>query len=168
MKAAFICANCGKASEKEAGAINRANAGGFNLYCSRECSSIGRRKGKTPEQLKAEKKAYDEQYRAKNRARLKAQKAAYYAKTADREKEREIRKERMPQHVEYCRRPEYRAKKHEYDRQYRAREYGQFGDAYLLLVDIQKEVLSRASRYEIDLANGKLNKRRKRKDECHN
>ena len=60
----------------------------------------------------------------------------------------------MPAHVEYCRGPEYRAKKSEYDRQYRAEEYGEFAETYLLLLEVEKEIRSRATHYERRVANG--------------
>jgi hypothetical protein len=161
----FTCAHCEKPFLREKGQADRCLRRGDSLYCSRECSAIGRRKGKTIEQKRAEKAEYDADYRSANREKLKAKKAAYYARTFDRDKEREIRKRRMPQHIEYCRRPEYKEWKREYDRNYSASEYGAFAGAYLVLVGIQKEILSRATRYEIDLANGKLNKVKKRKHE---
>ncbi|MGS7457682.1 hypothetical protein, partial [Mycobacterium tuberculosis] len=65
----------------------------------------------------------------------------------------------MPKHIEYCRRPEYRAWKRGYDRRYRAKKhYGPFWESALTLVEIEAEVLSRATRYQLDLESGKLNK----------
>lgn len=60
----------------------------------------------------------------------------------------------MDRHVEYCRRPDYRAKKREYDRRLRAREYATFADAHMLLVDIEREVRSRITDYDIRVQNG--------------
>lgn len=98
-------------------------------------------------------------YRAREAEKLKAKKAAYYQRTADREKEREARKRRMPKHVEYCRRPEYREWKQKYDRKYRARkEFGDFGEASIVLNDLIAEINSRATRTEIYRQNGTLNK----------
>ena len=48
----------------------------------------------------------------------------------------------MPKHVEYCRRPEYKAWKHEYDIQKAAEEFGEFGEAWRLLLDLEKEIRS--------------------------
>ena len=91
---------------------------------------------------KAEKAAYDREYRAKNRALLKAKRAAYYAKVGPlrRDKEREIRKKRMPQHIEYCRRPEYKKYKFTYDRKREAAEYGEFAECREILKVLMKEI----------------------------
>lgn len=154
----IACDQCGKKVEKTVGAVNRARAIDAHLYCSKMCVGLARRQWKSIEQKKAEKAEYDRWYRAINYRKLKKQKAAHYARTADREKEREIRQRRMPQHVEYCRRPEYKAKKKSYDRKRRAAEYGEFADAYLLALDVDREVKVRMTRYEIYQENGRLNR----------
>lgn len=160
----FRCAYCGGHASKAAGAVNRARKAGLSLYCNRKCAGLGRRKHKSMEQKKAEKAAYDAEYRAKNRASLKAKKAAYYAEHHDREKEREYRKKRMPKHVEYCRRPEYRVKKKAYDRPHRAKKfYGPLWEAALLTQDIRNAVLEQQTDYEVRLAKGTLSKSQKRK-----
>ena len=58
----------------------------------------------------AEKAAYDAEYRARTVEARRARQAAYYQNVTKKnpERERAIRKARMPKHVEYCRRPEYR------------------------------------------------------------
>ena len=160
----FNCAQCGKEADRPTGHVNRARARGMSLYCSRECSGLGRRSGKTSEQRKEEKRVYDVDYRSRNLASIKAKKAAHYQKTRDPVKEAAKRKERMPLHVEYCRRPEYRAKKKVYDRKYRAvKHYGAFADCFLLVMDIRDECLSRMTDYEIRLEKGTINKALKRK-----
>lgn len=160
----FECAHCTKLADRPAGHVNRARAQGNKLFCSRECSGIHRRKWKSGAQRKEEKRLYDMEYRDRNRAALKAKKADYYKRTRDPVKEAEKRKERMPLHVEYCRRPEYRAKKKVYDRQYRAvKHYGAFADCFLLVMDIRDECLSRMTDYEIRLEKGTLNKSLKRR-----
>jgi len=151
---------------KENGAVSRARKGGKRLFCDRKCFGLSRRQNKTDEQKKAEKAEYDRQYRENNREMLKAKKAAYFQKTYDPIKAAIHRKTRSTAHAEYCRRPEYKLWKKEYDRKYRAKKYyGEYADAYLSLVDLEREVLSRQSRYEIDLQNGKLNKSQIRKRE---
>lgn len=159
----FRCAFCGEQADRPAGHVNRSRAAGNNLYCSRDCSGLGRRTHKTKAQKVEEKRLYDKEYRARNLALIKAKKRAYFAKTYDPATAAVVRKARMPYHVEYCRRPEYKAKKREYDKRARANEYGPFADCFLLLQDIQKEVLARMSRYEIGLANGTINKNLKRR-----
>lgn len=156
---AFTCAHCGATAAKEAGHVNRSRRRGAALYCDKSCSSHARRIEKTREQKAAEKAEYDRMYRAREAETLKAKKAAYYQRTADREKEREDRKRRMPQHVEYCRRPEYREWKKRYDRQYLARKkFGDFGEAAIILNDLIAEINSRSTRTEIYRQNGTLNK----------
>lgn len=164
----FNCAQCGELAERPSSHVNRARSQGNNLYCSRACSGLGRRDGKTAEQRKEAKRLYDIEYRARDPKKRKLAKAEYYQRTKDRAKEAEIRRRRAPQHAEYCRRPEYRAWKKKYDRRYRAeKHYGDFADCLLLVMDIRDECLSRMTDYEIRLEKGTLNKslQRKRNDE---
>jgi hypothetical protein len=152
------CHHCGATADFPTGHVNRSRAQGLNIYCSRKCSGLGRRKGKTKAQRVAEKRAYDEHYRATNRAILKAKKAAYFQRTYDPVKAAEHRKTRIPYHVEYCRTPAYRAKKTAYDKKRYAKQFGPFADCHTLLMDLETEIASRMTKYEIMLANGTLNK----------
>lgn len=164
MKVAVVCAYCRKGAMKESGGVNRAVRIGAPLYCDRECAGKGHRVFRTDSEKRAAKAAYDAEYRERNRAMLKAKKAAFYASHVDREKERETRKKRMPKHVEYCQRPEYRKWKAGYDRKYCARKrYGNFGSAAIVLRDLEAEISSRASRIEISRTNGTLNKHQNRR-----
>ena len=162
------CAYCGANFSTRTAYVTRANQRGHNLYCGRECSGFGRRQPVRPteEEKRAAKAEYDRQYRANNRKVLKAKKAEYFQRTYDPDAAREVRKLNMPRHVEYCRSPDYRKWKAEYDKAYLARkQYGPFADAAVILRELEQEVLSRASRYEIDLAAGRLNKAKMRKQE---
>lgn len=159
----YRCAHCGKVADKAAGHVNRARERGLNLYCNRRCSSLGRRQGKTKAQRIEEKRLYDMEYRSKNREMLKAKKRAHYLKTFDPAKAAEYRKKRMPYHVEYCRRPEYRAKKQVYDRKRRAAEYGEFAEAFQLTIDLNREIKERTTRHEVKYQNGGTNKAQRRK-----
>lgn len=153
------CDQCGKSFLREAGAINRAKRQGLSLYCGRICSGLGRRKWKSDAQKKAEKAEYDREYRHKNRAALEIKKAEYFQRTYDPVQAAEDRKKRMPAHVEYCRRPEYRAWKREYDKKYRAvKEYGEFAECHLIAMEIREECLAQQSDYEIRQEAGTLNK----------
>lgn len=163
MKSPVICAWCGKTALKESGAINRSRAQGMFLYCGRECSGLGRRKGKTKAEKVSEKAAYDREYRSFNRLLLKQKKAAYFQATYDPAIAAVKRRDRMPYHVAYCRRPQYRAKKRIYDLNRRGQEFGEFVESYMLLSDIENEIADRASRYDIYSANGTLNKALQRK-----
>ena len=165
-KSLIFCPVCQYGVFIENGAIARARKAGLALYCGRECSGIGRRKNRSPAELKEAKRLYDIQYRAERAEEIKAAKAARHKRTYDPEKAAVERRLKMPRHVEYCRRPEYREWKAGYDREYRAkREYGPFWESFMLLQDVKAEALARASRYEIDLQNGKLNKSTKRRRE---
>lgn len=162
----FTCAYCGAKANRSPGALNRSRAAGNNVYCSRKCSDLGRRKNKSLDQLKAEKAEYDREYRAKNRDTLKQKKAAYFQRTYDPKKAAEDRKKTMARHVAYCQRTEYRAWKKQYDRKYRAKKmYGDYAECFLLAMDIRAECLSKSSDYEIRLERGDYAKRKERKND---
>lgn len=163
MLASIICAHCHKPSLKERGDINRARKAGLALYCNRVCAGLARRDGKTKAQRVEEKRLYDIEYRRKNRAILKAKKAAAYQQNRDPEKERAYRKAHMGRHLEYCRRPEYRAYKKEYDKYYRAKEFGPFAEAYMLTIDLNREIKGRMTNEQIAHANGTQNKTQRRR-----
>lgn len=159
----IACAQCGSETDKPTGAVNRARSIDSALYCDRKCAGMARRTGKTKAQKVAEKKAYDAKYRLRDPAALKARKAAYFQRTYDPAKAAKDRKKTMARHVEYCRQPAYKVKKRQYDRQYRAREYGGFAEAYLLAIDLNREIKQRASNYEIRRQNETGNKRQERR-----
>lgn len=165
----ITCARCGCKSDKPNGAVNRARKIGAPVYCDKNCAGFARKVNKAREQKKEDKRLYDAEYRAKNRALLKVKKANYFQRTYDPAKAAQDRKLRMPAHIEYCRTPEYRAWKKAYDRRYRGNKlYGEYGEAFSALLELENEVLSRMSRYDIDLMNGKLNKRKQRRREYEN
>jgi hypothetical protein len=153
----FLCTHCGKEGDKPAGTVNRAKNAGLNLYCNRICAGLGRRKTpKTEDQRKADKAAYDAEYRLKNLVKRKAQKAEYHKLTYDPEKAAIERKAKMPKHVEYCRRPEYRAWKRRYDKEYLAKkEFGEFWESAMLILDIHRTATNLAGgSYELRKAKG--------------
>lgn len=160
----FTCSYCGKPAERRTGEVNRGKRAGLPLYCDRRCAGLARRSGKTAAQLKEEKRLYDIDYREKNAERLKDQKREYFHRIYDPVAAAEHRKTRMPAHVEYCRRPEYKRWKKGYDRSYRAnRTYGDFAEAAMTLMDLTTEIKQRSTRYENDQQNGKLCKTQKRR-----
>jgi hypothetical protein len=132
--------------------INRAIRQGKPLYCDRTCAGLARRV--PPKQKKEAKRVYDARRRVEKAAEIREQHRAYHQRTYDPVKARERRHANMGRHVEYCRRPEYRAYKADYDRQYRADEYGEYTEAYLLLLDLEQEIRSRATAYERRKARG--------------
>ena len=167
-KSLVKCSFCTTEFEKENGSINRARKDGKSIYCGRKCSGLARRLNKSDEQKKIEKASYDRMYRKKNNGILKVKKAEYFKRTYDPEKARIERKKRANFHTEYCRRPEYRKWKREYDRKYRAKKhYGEFWESFLLTLDIRTECLQNATDYEIRQANQTLNKAQTRKRNEH-
>lgn len=165
----ILCSHCGAAFACSTGHINRAAKSGAPLFCSKACFGLSRRaKPKDAVHTKAEKAAYDAVYRARNLERIKAGKAAHYQRTKDPEKARVIRQARMPKHVEYCRQPEYKAKKHEYDIKKACAELGEFAETWRLLLELEKEIRSQASAYERRVANGYYtrNAQKRRRELC--
>lgn len=145
-KVSVLCPQCEKWKAREAGAVNRARKIGAKLYCGRKCSMLAKRVDNpvTPRNpnWKEIKREYDRKYRERKGDERKSQKKAYYARIGPtiREKERETRKKRMPLHLEYCRRPEYKAKKHAYDIQRNREEYGEYAECYDMLRILTQEI----------------------------
>jgi len=152
----IICCGCSEYFDCENGRMNRATKQGAKLFCNRKCAGKNRQVNIPVEQKKAAKKEYDKQYREKNLDLIKVKRANHYQETKDPEKERIKRKLNMHRHVEYCRSPEYKAKKAEYDKRKRFEEYGEFAEVAMLLQDVEKEISLRATRYEIYIANGRF------------
>lgn len=166
----ITCAYCGKQSPKENGAINRAVRNGVPMYCDKNCMGLARRvpDDRTEAEKKEAKRLYDIEYRARNLERILTGKREYFKRTYDPQKAAVERKAKMPRHVEYCRRPEYREYKKRYDRQYRARtDYGEFADVWLMLDEVQREIRSRATKQEVAEQNDRINKTLRRKREAH-
>jgi hypothetical protein len=153
----LICPQCSIAFDRNASHVNRSMKNGAPLYCGMACAGLARRvEPKTDEQKRAAKAEYDRNRRAEKGIELRAKKmAAYYA---DHKRNlahaKEYRKIRMPKHVEYCRRPEYKSYKHEYDIKRNSQEYADFAEAWRLLIELEKEIRSQASAYERRVANG--------------
>lgn len=148
------------------GEINRAQKTGRPIYCGKICAGMKRQDEKTAEQKKEEKRIYDKKRREKYKDRIKAEKAAYFKRTYDPVEAAVKRKERMPKHVEYCQRPEYKAWKAEYDRKYLARkQFGEFWEAALALRSIEQEISERISETDLAVQKGTLNKSQTRKRE---
>jgi hypothetical protein len=156
----IICERCGNPAEKRSGDVNRSKAGGYRVFCSRKCSGLARRNNKTREQKVEDKRLYDMAYRAKNVEKLRQRHHEYHVRTYDPVKAAMVRKKNMPRHVEYCRRPEYRAYKKAYDKVYTAeKNYGPFAGVALTLRDLESEIRERVTHAESIQANGIYNKR---------
>lgn len=163
----IICPQCGVGAFIATGAANRARKIGAPIYCGRECAGLARRAPPKPEADRiADKAAYDRRRRVELADRLRAEHRAYHLRTYDPAKAAVVRKAKMPRHVEYCRQPAYKEYKRDYDRKHRAKQqFGPFWEAALLVEDINREVISRASRYEIKYNTGTTNKvQRRRRD----
>jgi len=162
------CPQCGDLVEKSASAVNRACRIGAPIYCTRECAGIAKRTHKTRAQRKEEKRLYDIAYRRRHLALLKAKKAERHRHTYDPVKAARERKKRMSRHVEYCRQPQYKRWKSQYDRKYRAlKSFGPFAEAFLVLTELDKQINARITDYETRKENGTLNKIKSRRRQDH-
>lgn len=163
------CPQCGGLFRAKPSRANRATKIAAPLYCGRICAGLARRLKNPPstEQRRAAKSAYDAKRRnGPQRTQILAKKRDHYYANHDRitAEQAVYRAAHMDRHVEYCRQPEYRIKKSEYDRNRRAEiQFGDFSEAALLLADIDREISDRASKYEIYLTNGTINKAQQRR-----
>lgn len=156
----LVCEACAKPFQRVKAYVDyQERHGKESRFCSQRCTGMAKRTWKPKKQKKAEKAAYDEDYRRRNAAKLKRIQAAYFQRTYDREKARRERKAKMAWHVAYCRKyysdPKRKAEKVAYDLDRRADSYGEYADAYKLLLVLQNEVRARIpSRYERAKARG--------------
>lgn len=156
------CDHCGKSCKKCTGHVNRARKLGAKLFCSQKCFGLDRRVEISDEEKKKNKQEYDKAYREKNLVRIKSSKKAYFKKdyAAHPEKYRAERQRRMKDHIEYCRRPEYKEYKHKYDQTHRAKkDYGEFWECFLIIKEIKKQYDDK----EVRQINNLHNKSQKRK-----
>lgn len=161
-----ICHQCQEEFEvKFIGAYNRSIRLGRTIYCGRTCAGIGRRKFVSKEEKARLKAEYDKIYRSKNIETIKKKKADYFQKSYDPVKARVYRKKIVARHNEYCRRPEYKKWKAQYDKKYLAKKhYGPFWEVSILCLKLEKEV----DRYEANINNQSFGKSTKRKRQWKN
>lgn len=173
----ITCPQCGKEADKQAGAVNRAHGAGLKIYCSRECSHLGRRDPGTKDRIKARIREYwqrpenKERKKRRNAEVYQQQKAELYAAHKARMETDPGYRAKYKAAQQRCQdRPEWKAHKRGYDRRYRAtREYGEMAEAYLVLLELNEEVeRQEPDRVELYRAKGTLNKSqgRKRDYEC--
>lgn len=167
------CAHCGNNVEKETSAVNRARKVGMALYCGKVCSSDARRI--STEEKTARRVEYDRQRREGSlREALLQQKKAHYmahaqeilaAQKAARESDPELKKRRRDCQRRCMERLEWKEHKRAYDRQYRAeREFGEMAPAYLLLLELEKEVERQEPDWvDLQRQKGTLNKSQRRR-----
>jgi hypothetical protein len=143
--ATLVCESCAREFQRELRWVKILKRRGCERqFCSQKCTGIARRLWKSVAQKKREKAAYDEIYRAREVEKIRQNKAAYFRSTYDPEKARRERAKNMSRHVAYCRKyysdPKRKAAKEAYDLDRRARAYGEYADAYKLLIQLQDEV----------------------------
>ena len=141
------CSYCGLSFEKETGQANRQRrlmGKNVRFFCTRRCCGLSRRTHKQKRLRVAEKAAYDRAYRARHRDRLKAEKAERFRRTYDPAAARVERRARRKYQRAYARAynavPAHKRQKAEYDRRYRAAEYGAFNECQMVLVELEKAV----------------------------
>ncbi len=156
----MLCKICNSEFIRPTGEINRALKKGVNLYCSKECAGKARRTNISIEEKKRLKSEYDKKYREINLDKKKKWAKDYFQRTYDPIKASIERKKNMHKHVEYCRNPEYKAKKKIYDKEYRyTLNYGEFAECAKILLQIESEI----DRLEANIENQTFNKSQKRK-----
>ncbi len=164
----LVCRHCGKSfkvKENNIGQRKKSIRLGLPIYCGRKCSGLGRRTNETKEDKIVHKQWYDLFIRAsmsddeRDLRSIQALVLFHLDYRANPEKYRQERQRKMPAHIEYCRRPEYKEWKRSYDEHYRAhKDFGEFAGAAVVLKQIEKIVDSKKIRIEKDCHN----KRQKR------
>lgn len=153
-----ICPICKNEFSARVCDVNRAKSKGYDVTCGIVCGGIRRRSNKTKEQKVAEKAEYDKEYRKREGWHEKHR--ASWKRNYDPVQAAEYRKSRMHKHVEYCRQPEYKEWKKQYDAMYRAKlNFGEYAEAFLILEELYKLIPNR----EVKLINGLTNKTQIRK-----
>jgi len=171
-KVAIICAHCGGKALKEAGSVNRSRRNGSPVYCGKPCFGLAKRVDRSASEKQKIKHDYDRARRTqlgdvlREKKRLARLSALAENPQEVRAKEKAHREQRKQAHVEYCRQPEYRQWKAQYDQKYRARKwFGDFGEAAIILNHLETEINSRISWTERRRQNGTLNKHQQRRRE---
>jgi len=155
------CEYCGKEIEKNIGHVNRARKLGMRLFCGQKCFGLFHRSNLTNEQKKEIKRLYDIEYRKKNREIIKERGKKYNESPAGRAMQKRSRKKFKKLHLEYCRTPEYRKWKSEYDRKHRAKKfYGEFWESAILLNQIEDMIPNREVKQQLQLNNKSLKRKR--------
>lgn len=160
----IVCSHCKKEADKPKGAVNRALKINAPLYCDKACSGLARRDNKSLEEKRRLKSEYDKQFRKLNAERIKKAKSEAFKKDYKNnpEKYKLIRQKRKEEHKQYCRRPEYKKWKAEYDKKHLAKKnYGEFAECFLLIKEIEKEY----NQQEVRQINNLHNKSQKRKQQ---
>jgi len=168
MMPVITCAYCGKDAEKSLGDYNRATKLGAKLFCSLKCCGLNRRTNETEEEKKDVKTWYDLFIRASMTEEEKIIESINNALwfqldyKANPAKYKKWRQKRMPKHIEYCRQPSYKAKKHQYDiKRNHKSKYGAFWEASIVLLQLEKELDKRVAKGELKLITKSQKRKRK-------
>lgn len=174
----FVCAHCGTVGNKCTGEVNRAASAGYALYCDHRCSGAARtarrvRPEHGTEEWRQHKAAYDKARRDALGETLRALKREKYRRDVGERgdevhaKQKAWRDANVEKHSEYCRRPEYREKKHTYDvRRHWAGEVGEeWADAAVVMRVVEDEIDKRATKGQIAEQKGTVNKCQTRRRE---
>lgn len=159
-KVEHTCPNCNKVFLVYVGYLNKANNIGAPRYCTKACSALARKINRSDEEKKRIKSEYDKKRRTELGEAYLAKKREQWKARYDPVQAAEYRKKRMHIHVEYCRQPEYRQYKKQYDEQYHAKKkFGEFAESALLLTKIYSLIDNR----EVKADNNLITKSQKRK-----
>lgn len=113
---------------------------------------------------KEKKRLYDLEYRRKNKEKIKDKKKAYYQTESGKAASKRNRDKMKKYHAEYCRTPEYRLKKHEYDSvNWYVRKYGEYWECMQIVEKIEKKVIQLVpDKYERSKMRGVVDRQIKR------
>lgn len=131
-------------------------------FCDVHCSALFRRR--TDAEKREVKRLYDLSIiHRRQTVEAKAKRAQHFQYTYDPVKSAIERKKNMHKHVEYCRQPKYKVKKHIYDITRNAKKsYGEFYESALLVKEILTEIGgSKQMRLDVGLNNNKTQKRKR-------
>jgi hypothetical protein len=159
----IICPYCNKESEVRTGCVNRAKKLRVPIYCGRVCSGLARRVNRTTEECKKIKADYDKaRLNGPLRDKILEEKRQYAKTEAGRASQKRNRTKRMPLHVEYCRQPQYKEYKKQYDKTRVAKQnYGEFWEASIVCNQLEEIILP--EKHEAKIQKGTYNKSQKRK-----
>lgn len=144
------CDSCGTILVRKRGQFERTATG--KNYCDLACSGQARRCDKTAGQKRTSKAAYDKRRRERLGEGLRSKKReAYYAdheeSLAAGARHRSKVRADPERHAAYreqqralAARPDWKAKKREYDRLRRASEYGELAGAFIALLELEAEL----------------------------
>jgi len=158
----ITCSHCGEDCEKTVGHINRALKLGSLLFCDRICFGLSSRKWNSEAEKKKQKKIYDQKYSKTNKDRIKSRMRTYNSSPAGRAMQKRNREKFKQAHLEYCRTPEYKKWKKDYDLKYRAKKnYGEYWQAFVFLLQIENEIEKRQVKQQLGLYNKSINRKRR-------